>query len=132
MLAVKNAFIRPATPQSDLTFWSEAAVCDRLSTFYLSRVHDASLAHQAARMHWSIWRGYLNDLAIPARASQQALAKWLVDAKLPPNLLEAGNNLVIDEIVELILQRFRRAPLQAKAYTKCLVAAATRLGQARA
>jgi hypothetical protein len=131
MLAVKNSFIRPATPQSDLTFWSEAAVCDRLAAFYLSRIADASLGRQVARMHWSIWRSYLNDLTVPALASRQALAKWLGDAGLPSDLIEAGDNIVIDEIAELILQRFRRAPLQAKVYTKCLIAAATRLGQAR-
>lgn len=131
MLLAKNAFIPRPTPQSDLTFWSEAAVRDRLKGFYLSRIADVSLAGQAARLHWSLWRSYLNDLAIPARASRQALTKWLADAGLPADLIEAGDAIVIDELAELILQRFRRAPLQAKAYTKCLVAAATRLGQAR-
>ncbi len=131
MLLAKNSFVLPATPQSDLTFWSEAAVRDRLSSFYLTRIADASLAGQAARLHWSIWRSYLNDLAVPARASRQALTKWLMEARLPVDLIETGDAIVIDEIAELILRRFRRAPLQAKAYTKCLVAAATRLGQAR-
>jgi hypothetical protein len=131
MLAVTNPFIPPVTPQSDLTFWSEVAVCDRLSAFYFTTIPDASLARQAARMHWTIWRAYFNDLDIPARASRQSLAKWLGDAELAANLIEAGDNVVIDEIAELIQQRFRRAPHQAKAYTKCLIAAATRLGQSR-
>ncbi len=131
MLLAKTFFVLPATPQSDLTFWSEAAVRDRLKAFYIAKIADVSLAGQAARLHWSIWRSYLNDLAVPARASRQALTKWLVDAGLSVDLIEAGDAIVIDELAELISQRFRRAPLQAKAYTKCLVAAATRLGQAR-
>jgi hypothetical protein len=131
MLLANHSFVSPATPQSDLTFWSEAAVRDRLTAFYLAKIGDTSLAGKAARLHWSIWRSHLNDLAVQARASHQTLTKSLTDARLSVDLIEVGDDIVIDEIADLILHRFRRAPLQAKIYTKCLVAAATRLGQAR-
>jgi hypothetical protein len=105
--------------------------CDRLTAFYLAKTGDPSRASQAARLHWSTWRSYLSDLAAQGRASRQALVQLLRDAGFRDELVEAGDNVVIDEIADLILLRFRRAPQHAKAYAKCLISTAVRMGQAR-
>jgi hypothetical protein len=131
MQLANNSVVPPDTLQSDLTFWTESAVRDRLTAFYVGKFADTGIASQASRSHWTIWRSYFNDLVIQGRASRQALTKLLGENGLPASLIEEGDNIVIDEIADLILHRFRRAPLQAKAYAKCLVVAATRMGQAR-
>ena len=126
-----NDVVPIPTPQSDLTFWCEAAVRDRLTAFYHIEMCDSAKASQASRLHWSIWRSYLNDLSLQARASRQALTNLLVDFGLNKKVINAGDEIVIDEITDLILQRFRRTPFRAKTYAKCLLVAATRMGQSR-
>ena len=130
-LSANDGRIQAPTPQSDLTYWCEATVRDRLTTFYLVKMDDPAKASQAASLHWSIWRSYFNDLGHQSRASRQTLAKLLARFSLCKDVMDAGDDIVIDEIADLILQRFRRAPLHAKIYAKCLVTAATRMGQAR-
>jgi hypothetical protein len=132
MQLAKTFAAPPATPQNELAFWSESAVRDRLLAFYMGKFGESERAAQASRFHWAIWRAYLADLVLQGRASRQALAKLLAEARLPMDLIEEGDNLVIDEIADLILQKFRRDPHQAKSYAKCLIAAASRMGQAKA
>lgn len=130
-LAANSDDDRPPNPQSDLTFWCEAAVRDRLTAFYFTEMGDTTKAGLAARLHWTIWRSYFNELSLKPGVSRQALANLLADVGLRRNVLDSGDALIIDEIADLIFQRFRRAPLHAKTYAKCLVAAAARMGQAR-
>ena len=131
MQLAKSSVVSLSSVQNDLAFWSESSVRDRLLAFYLIKFGDAGVAAQASRCHWSIWRAYFADLALQGRASRQALAKLLNGADLSIGLIDEGDNIVIDEIADLIRQKFRRAPHPAKDYAKCLVAAATRMGQAR-
>ncbi len=120
-----------SAPPSDLAVWSEAAVCDRLIAHYDQVFTEAARASQAARLHWACWRCSINGLTLQGRASRQALARLLAESRLDARMIEAGDEAVIDEISDLVLQKFRRAPQQAKHYVKCLIAAAEQVALLR-
>jgi hypothetical protein len=115
----------------DLTSWSEAAVCDRLCGIYFAVFSDADRARYAARLHWSCWRGYLSRACAQGEAARQALARLLADARLDPALIDRADDAVIDEVTDLVLHKYRRAPQQAKTYIDQLVGAAMQMARGR-
>jgi hypothetical protein len=129
LAAVKSAAAQ--TAPNDLASWSEAAVCDRLFGVYSAAFADTDRARQATRLHWSCWRGYLNQLSAQGRASRQALTRLINEARLDPALIDRADAMVVDELTDLVLHRNRRAPQQAKAYITHLVAAATQMALGR-
>jgi len=126
-----SAPVAPKSPD-DLTSWSEAPVCDRLFGFYSTAFSESERARQAARLHWSCWRAYLRQLASQGRASRQALAHIFKDSRIDPALIDRADAVVVDELTDLVLNRYRRAPAQAKGYITRLVSAAAQVAQARA
>jgi hypothetical protein len=126
---VQNAAARKAP--SDLASWSEAAVCDRLFEFYSAAIADSDFARQATRLHWSCWRAYLNQLVVQGRVSRQALMRMVNDARLDPALIDRADVMVADELTDMVLQKHRRAPRQAKTYINHLVATATQMALGR-
>jgi len=120
----------PRKPPDDLTSWSEVAVCDRLFGFYSTAFPETDRARQAARLHWSCWRAYLGLSAIQGRASRQALKRIVKEARLDLALVERADAAVVDELTDLVLHKYRRAPEQAKTYITRLVTAATQMARA--
>ncbi len=118
-----------STERSDLTFWCEASVRDRLWEFYVSEIGEAETASQAARLHWAAWRGLLAGFPMVAVQARRDLENLCAGLNIRGDLIEQGDELVVDEIAEMIFNRFRRSPVLAKNYTKCLVAAAMILGE---
>ncbi|MBB4199969.1 hypothetical protein CCR94_03070 [Rhodoblastus sphagnicola] len=115
----------------DLTSWTEAAVCDRLFGFYSTAFAETDRARQAARLHWSCWRAFLTKLPAQGRASRQALARIVKEARLDPALIDRADALVVDELADLVLHRYRRAPEQGKTYVTRLISAATQMAGGR-
>ena len=122
----------PRQPPDDLTSWSEVAVCDRLFGFYSGAFAEADCARQAARLQWLCWRAYLNHLGVQGRAAREALARILMETRLDPALIDRADAAVVDELTDLVLHKYRRAPEQAKVYISALVAAATQMALGRA
>jgi hypothetical protein len=122
--------LRPSP--DDLTSWSEAAVCDRLRGFYFAVFSDADRARDAARLHWSCWRGHLGQADAQCGAAWQALARMIRDARFDAALIDRADEEVVDEVTDLVLHKYRRAPQQAKVYIDRLVLAAMRMARARA
>ena len=80
-----------------------------------------------ADLHWRAWRCALSSLTHGASASRRDLAALARSAGLQQDLIEGGDEAVIDEIAEVIIARFRRSPALAKDYTKALVLTAAGL-----
>ena len=132
MIPLRNPTDAPAPNfPSDLASWSELAVCDRLFAFYSAALADPDRARQAARLHWSCWRAYINRMALQGRATRQALARMLKDARFDPALIDQADESVVDELSDLVLHKYRRSPQQAKFYIACVVGAATQMALGR-
>jgi len=123
--------VAPRRSPDDLTSWSEAAVCDLLVGYYSTAFAEIDRARQAARLHWACWRAYLSQAANQGRASRLALARIVAEFRLDPALIDRGDALVVDELTDLVLHRYRRAPEQAKTYMTRLVSAATQMALGR-
>jgi hypothetical protein len=130
-LPKSSSTLAPKSPD-DLTSWSEAPVCDRLFGLYSTAFSETDRARQAARLHWSCWRAYLRQLASQGRASRQALAHIIEESHVNPAVIDRADAVVVDELTDLVLHRYRRAPEQAKDYITRLVSAAAQVAQARA
>jgi hypothetical protein len=118
-------------PPDNIWSWSEAAVCDRLFGLYASAFADPACARRAARLHLLCWRAYLNALGAHGCKARQALARMMTEAKLDPALLDRADTAVADELTDLVLHRYRRAPEQAKVYITALIAGAARMAASR-
>ena len=60
----------------------------------------------------------------------KALACIVKESRLDPALIDRADAVVVDELTDLVLHRYRRAPAQAKCYITRLVSAATQMGRA--
>jgi hypothetical protein len=125
-LPMPSAPLPPKSPD-DLISWSEVPVCDRLFGFYSTAFSETDRARQAARLHWSCWRAYLRELASQGRASRQALTHIVKESRVNPALIDRADAVVVDELTDLVLHRYRRAPEQAKGYITRLVSAAAQV-----
>jgi hypothetical protein len=121
--------VTPSPNLDDLASWSEAAVCDRLFQLYAGIFAEEERARHAARLHWLCWRAHLAQLSVQGRAARRALTRALSDARLDTGAIERADAAVIDELTDLLLHKYRRAPLQAKDYITRIVLAAARVVQ---
>jgi hypothetical protein len=129
--SIPSINLTPRGTSNDLTSWTEAAVCDRLFGFYRGVFNNEDLARHAARLHWSCWRAHLGQLNMQGRAARQALARVLRDAKLDVALIARADAELVDEMTDLALSRYRRAPQQAKSHITRIVSAAMQMAAGR-
>ena len=112
---------------ADILLWAEPLVRDRLSTFWSSAARESGAGKAFADLHWRAWRCALSNLQHGAAASRRDLAVMTRGANLSAGVIEEADEIVIDEIAEVIIARFRRSPGLAKDYTKALVLTAAGL-----
>lgn len=119
---------RETTPfTADILHWAEPLVRDRLAAFWERETNESEAARPLCDLHWRVWRCALSDLPHGAAASRRDLADRVVAAGLPAHKVAQGDEVVIDELAEVIVARFRRSPALAKDYTKALVLTAASL-----
>ncbi len=74
-----------------------------------------------------IWRGLLTDSVMQAGYGYRELVRLLTEAGVPATLIGEADDRITDELIEIILQRFRRSPEQSKRYVKCLMQACRKM-----
>lgn len=112
---------------AEILLWAEPLARDRLTAFWTAAARESGAGKTLADLHWRAWRCALSSLTHGASASRRDLAALARSAGLQQDLIEGGDEAVIDEIAEVIIARFRRSPALAKDYTKALVLTAAGL-----
>lgn len=112
---------------ADILLWAEPLARDRLTAFWSAAARESGTGKTLADLHWRVWRCALSNLQHGASASRRDLGVLVRGAGLQAELIGDGDEVVIDEIAEVIIARFRRSPILAKDYTKALVLTAAGL-----
>ena len=112
---------------AEILLWAEPLARDRLTAFWNAAARESGAGKPLADIHWRAWRCALSNLQHGASASRRDLAVLARGAGLQADIIEEGDEAVIDEIAEVIIARFRRSPILAKDYTKALVMTAAGL-----
>ncbi len=112
---------------AEILLWAEPLARDRLTAFWNAAARESDAGKALADLHWRAWRCALSNLQHGASASRRDLAVLARGAGLKADIIEEGDEAVIDEIAEVIIARFRRSPILAKDYTKALVMTAAGL-----
>ena len=112
---------------ADILLWAEPLARDRLTAFWSAAARESGAGKSLADLHWRVWRCALSNLQHGASASRRDLGVLVRGAGLQVEIIGDGDEVVIDEIAEVIIARFRRSPILAKDYTKALVLTAAGL-----
>lgn len=121
------------TVRDELIEWSQPLIIDQINRFYFRRLfHDAPEARELAIQHYRIWRHVLRDEMQDATRLRGTLNARAALANLPSAALDEVDRAVLDELMDVVVSRFRRTPLVARSYGMTLLDTATSLARTRA
>ena len=108
--------------------WGEPIVVDLLVDTYLRFLGDEShVAKPFAAQHMRVWRNLLLGNREQAAYFHKELLEGAAMFGLERDNLRTADDAVIDELMDVIFERFRRSPNVAKDYTRALIGAAATL-----
>ena len=118
--------------RDELTEWSQPLIVDQINHFYFTRLsRQPALARELAIEHYRVWRLVLRDQPDAAREMRAHLADTAASAGIEPGVLDDVDRAVLDELMDVVVSRFRRTPYIARSYGITLLDTATSLAQAR-
>ncbi len=117
---------------SGLMQWSEPVIFDRLREAYELRVADPAAAWRLARQHARVWRALISGEMRAFGLLRGDLVEELAELGLDLDCLAEADSRTMDELLEIVLARFRRSQRTAKGYHLALMQVAGRLTLAQA
>ena len=118
--------------RDELIGWSQPLIVDQINHFYFDRLAGRSrLACELAIQHYRIWRCVLRDDLDAAAELRGVLSDNARAEGLPASLLDEADRAVLDELMDVIVSRFRRTPYIARSYGMTLLDTAANLARAR-
>ena len=98
-----------------MALWSFPIVCDLVGETY-GRV--IGPRHVSLRMfafcHSQLWQAMLLDDPVAAAKAHAEVARNLKSLGLKPSFVDEVNELVLDELMDVVAQRFQRTPHRAR------------------
>ena len=118
--------------RDELIEWSQPLIIDQINRFYFGNLHrNAAAARELAIQHYRVWRLILRDEIQDAADLRENLVAAALATGLRPALLDEVDRAVLDELMDVVVSRFRRTPNIARSYGMTLLDTATSLARAR-
>lgn len=118
--------------QHDLSEWCHPLVNDQINYFYQRQLDTSpEKAREIASLHFQMWRHVLRREEREAQTLRRVLLARTTAAGALPTLIDKADESVMNELMDVILNRFRRTPSIAKIYSRSLLDSATALVRAR-
>lgn len=118
--------------RQDILDWSEPLVCDRLCEAYDACFGgNAELRQPMARQHGRVWRLILSREKRRAADARRDLLKLARICRLGVEAIDAIDRLVLEELVDVVAQRFQGSPASTRLYGRLLIEASATLTEAR-
>ncbi len=118
--------------RAELIEWSQPLIVDQINHFYFRRLtHAVTVARDLSIQHYRVWRHVLRDemqLAADLRANLTEIAER---AGVTGAMLDEVDRAVLDELMDVVVSRFRRTPNIARSYGLTLLDTATNMARAR-
>ena len=118
--------------RDELVEWSQPLIIDQINRFYFHWLaHDTTEARELAIQHYRVWRHVLRDDMEEATRLRSALEARAARANLRSATLDEADRAVLDELMDVVVCRFRRTPQVARSYGVTLLDTATSLARTR-
>lgn len=112
--------------------WSEPVIFDRLREAYAQFGKDRDTSWKLARLHAKVWRALISGEMDKFGALRTELEAELATESLTLDCLAEADSQTMDELLEIVISRFRRSQRLSEGYHRALLDMAMRLTQSRA
>lgn len=116
----------------DMWLWAEPIIVDRAVEAYDVGLDNKVASNIMARKHCRLWRAVIQDQPgdLPSASSELRLAgeKFGID----PKVVDEINSAVLEELVDVVLCRYRSSRTAARTFSMVLMSATSSLGALRA
>ena len=116
----------------ELVNWAEPVIADRIFDSYGEHDTGAETARYLAGQHRRLWRAILLQKQSIVTVLQRELQCELARAGLDPDVRYAIDQSVIEELIDIVLKRFRSSSGRVKGFSMILLGAASELSASRA
>ena len=97
-----------------MALWCFPIITDFVRERYASAIGGTGAStFNVAFAHSHLWRARLLDDTAALRKARDDLGRNISNLGLPPHLVEDIDEDILDELMEVVTQRFHRTPLQA-------------------
>jgi hypothetical protein len=110
--------------------WAEPIIIDRAVEAY-ARILDEAGTVAMARRHCRLWRIVLSDQVGAMASAMDDLRRAADSLGLPGPVLDDVNDLILEELVDIVMGRYRASRNSAKTYSLVLMSATSCLGSVR-
>lgn len=124
--------LSPNDGMSGLLEWSGPVIYDRLRLAYNSHVSDPFVAIHLAKAHARVWRALLSSDLAAFELHRADLLLLLVQQGLTLDHLTEADTETMDELLDIVIARFRRSPRASRGYHIALMQLASFLTPAQA
>src|SRR5271154_418402 len=101
---------------SGLLQWSDPVIFDRLRAAYSLRMNDTATIWRLARLHARVWRALIAGDVDKFETLRGQLITALAEQELDLDCLADADSQTMNELLEIVLARFRRSERLAKGY----------------
>ena len=111
--------------------WAEPIIIDRAVEVY-GRILDEAGTVVLARKHCRLWRNVLLDQPSAVALIMDELRRAEVNLGLPEALIDDVNDVILEELVDIVMSRYRASRNMVKTFSLVLMSATSCLGTVRA
>ena len=123
MTQVQNASERQA-----MALWCFPIITDLIRDRYVAALGGIGLSvFNVAYSHSHLWRARILDETASMRREREKLGGSVSELGLPPHLVEDIDEEILDELMDVVTQRFHRSPQQASVCGQILLHVAKNL-----
>jgi hypothetical protein len=114
--------------RQEMAFWCYPIVTDLVRERYLGVIGGAGVAVlNVVISHSHLWRARILDDSFSLRRARDELAGHIQQLGLPPDLVEDIDEDILDELMQVVTQRFHRSPVRAAICGQILLHVAKKL-----
>jgi hypothetical protein len=122
----------PLNARDELLEWSQPLIIDQINQAYFGRFQQVpGIARELAIEHYRIWRHVLRGELQAAAQLRRHLIGNALSAGIQVAVLDEIDRAVLDELMDVVVSRFRRTPHIARSYGMTLLDTATNLARTR-
>jgi hypothetical protein len=116
----------------ELMIWAEPVIADRILAGYRDYEVDGPLKNILSMHHRRLWRAMILEHRSLMGTLRHELQNDLHRAGVEADVAEDIDQSVMEELIDIILKRFRSSREMAKGFSLVLLSAASHMGAARA
>lgn len=116
--------------RQDIWHWAEPVIADCAADFYDRAMPSRLSSNLLAKKHCRLWHAIIHDQAPATQQTSQDLRRTSDKFGLTGDVTQQVNAMILEELFDIMLFRYRGSPRSTKASTAILMTASSRLSAA--